>query len=258
MRTLHVTIGADVDVDEFLTHNVGHTTEVHWPVRKTAQVGDDVVFLIPSMSGDFVARGQVATAPVLRRWKNRQQYGIAVANVEPLSPRVPIWHLHEMIPEWPWTGYARSFTAVPEEFVEQFWDAIRSVPRSYDFETPPGRHDVRVSRIIRDTGAAMKLKRKYGFACQICGLTFVYGNDKHYIETHHLRPLGAPHHGPDTPANMLVLCPNHHAMFDLRMPRFLSADTVEIEGKQHRLAMKHKLAQSHVAYYMTSIRSSES
>jgi hypothetical protein len=66
MSSVHITIGADVDVEEFLDQHVGRTTSVHWPVRKTAQIGDRVVFLIPSMAGHFVAVGYVATKPVLK------------------------------------------------------------------------------------------------------------------------------------------------------------------------------------------------
>ena len=33
-------------------------------------------------------------------------------------------------------------------------------------------------------------------------------------EAAHIRPLGAPHNGPDTLDNTLCLCPNHHVPFD--------------------------------------------
>jgi hypothetical protein len=33
-------------------------------------------------------------------------------------------------------------------------------------------------------------------------------------EAAHIRPLGAPHNGPDTWDNTLCLCPNHHVPFD--------------------------------------------
>jgi hypothetical protein len=33
-------------------------------------------------------------------------------------------------------------------------------------------------------------------------------------EAAHIRPLGAPHNGPDTLDNTLCLCPNHHVLFD--------------------------------------------
>lgn len=36
-----------------------------------------------------------------------------------------------------------------------------------------------------------------------------------YSEVHHIQPLGNEHNGIDSKSNMLVLCPNHHKMFDL-------------------------------------------
>jgi putative restriction endonuclease len=36
-----------------------------------------------------------------------------------------------------------------------------------------------------------------------------------YAEGAHIRPLGAPHRGPDTLDNLLCLCPNHHLLFDI-------------------------------------------
>ena len=48
-----------------------------------------------------------------------------------------------------------------------------------------------------------------------------------YAEVHHIRPLGAGHDGPDIPANMLVLCPNHHAAFDLSTMA-LDPDSLEV------------------------------
>jgi predicted restriction endonuclease len=48
--------------------------------------------------------------------------------------------------------------------------------------------------------------------------------------------------GLDITNNMLVLCPNHHALFDYGAVRFVSKDDVEIEGKLHAISMKHELA----------------
>lgn len=47
----------------------------------------------------------------------------------------------------------------------------------------------------------------------MCG-TRLEGLAGPYAEAAHIRPLGAPHHGPDTPENILCLCPNHHVLFD--------------------------------------------
>ena len=35
-----------------------------------------------------------------------------------------------------------------------------------------------------------------------------------YSEGAHIRGVGSPHNGPDTPENMLCLCPNDHVLFD--------------------------------------------
>jgi hypothetical protein len=47
----------------------------------------------------------------------------------------------------------------------------------------------------------------------MCG-TRLEGLAGPYAEAAHIRPLGAPHHGPDTPENILCLCPNHHVLLD--------------------------------------------
>ena len=35
-----------------------------------------------------------------------------------------------------------------------------------------------------------------------------------YNEAHHIKPLGRGHDGPDAAKNIIVVCPNHHAMLD--------------------------------------------
>ncbi len=84
-----------------------------------------------------------------------------------------------------------------------------------DVYEPPARYLAMTHRIIRDTVLARKLKQAYGFRCQICGTTRKNGTGESYAEAHHIRPLGHPHDGPDAKENLVVLCPNHHADFDL-------------------------------------------
>ncbi len=79
----------------------------------------------------------------------------------------------------------------------------------------PLRHSLKTYRILRDTVISRWLKNIYSFECQICGLTIKLANGERYAEVHHIQPLGSPHNGPDVIENMLVLCPNHHAMCDL-------------------------------------------
>jgi hypothetical protein len=78
------------------------------------------------------------------------------------------------------------------------------------------------------------------------------GGETFYIEAHHMRPLGK-HDGPDNRRNMLVLCPNHHAMFDLGLPRFISPSVIEIGRERIELTCKHAIAQRNIDYYMAWI-----
>ncbi len=149
-------------------------------------------------------------------------------------------------------GPQASGTTIPSELVNtliKLWQPINNPPVANDNEAPPERIHTFISRIVRDTAAAIALKYKYDFQCQICGIALHYGTDKRYAEVHHLRPLGQPHDGPDLESNMLVLCPNHHALFDLNVPRFKSDSTLAINGVEFKLTLKHKLAKTNIAYY---------
>ena len=84
------------------------------------------------------------------------------------------------------------------------------IPHQY---ATPDRAPTTVHRIIRDIGIVGELKRLYGYRCQLCG-TRLELSSGFYCEAHHLKPLGAPHNGPDTRANVVVVCPNHHVLLD--------------------------------------------
>ncbi|GAB3746784.1 YDG/SRA domain-containing protein [Spirosoma pomorum] len=68
-------------------------------------------------------------------------------------------------------------------------------------------------RIVRNAELAIQVKEIYGYHCQVCR-TQVTTSAGLYAEAAHIQPLGRPHDGPDTLANLLCLCPNHHVMFD--------------------------------------------
>jgi hypothetical protein len=121
-----------------------------------------------------------------------------------------------------------------------------------DKSDPPNRVHAVVSRVVRDTRLTKKLKVKYAWQCQVCGQRISCGANRFYIEVHHLRPLGQ-HDGLDNFKNMLVLCPNHHAMFDFGVPRFLSSSQIEIGGHGFELILRHKIGPENVDYYMENI-----
>lgn len=122
--------------------------------------------------------------------------------------------------------------------VEQYFQAPLAVELSsaraesikpIDLE-PPSRVHATTYRILRDTATARLLKADHNYCCQICGSTIELPEGTRYAEAHHVRPLGRPHNGPDIRENMVVLCPNHHAMCDYGVMR-LSAEMLRvIEG----------------------------
>jgi putative restriction endonuclease len=101
--------------------------------------------------------------------------------------------------------------------------------------------------VIRDTVKSRAIKRLYGYACQICRTKLV-GPAGPYAEAAHIRPLGAPHDGPDTYDNLICLCANHHVLFDLGA--FTIADDLRLVGLAGRLTVnpKHKINMVHLKY----------
>jgi len=122
-----------------------------------------------------------------------------------------------------------------------------------DIAAPPDRIETHVQRIVRDTNAAKSLKALYDYKCQVCGLRIEPASGSFYIEVHHVRPLGGGHKGLDTHLNMLVLCPNHHAMFDFGIPRFITGESIMIGETSHNLTYKHNLAPDVIAYHNEQI-----
>jgi putative restriction endonuclease len=70
-----------------------------------------------------------------------------------------------------------------------------------------------VQRLVRSTKVSQYVKELYAHRCQVCGIELDLPVAR-YSEGAHIRSLGAPGNGPDTPDNVLCLCPNHHVLFD--------------------------------------------
>jgi predicted restriction endonuclease len=96
--------------------------------------------------------------------------------------------------------------------------ALEAEPVAVDWTSKlelPLRATFTIQRVVRDSVVGKNLKRRYQYECQVCGQTIELPNGKRYAEVHHLRPVGKPHNGKDGFPNTIVVCPQHHAMFDL-------------------------------------------
>ncbi|HIG74059.1 MAG TPA: HNH endonuclease, partial [Bacteroidetes bacterium] len=112
----------------------------------------------------------------------------------------------------------------------------------------PERRAGVVSRIVRDTAVTREVKKLHGFRCQVCGETIETPAGL-YAEGAHIQPLGRPHNGPDVLANVLCLCPNHHAAFDRWV--FSLADDLSLIGLDGALRVhpRHPVGREYVRYH---------
>jgi putative restriction endonuclease len=104
-------------------------------------------------------------------------------------------------------------------------------------------------RIVRDTKIALVVKLLYKHKCQVCNVAIPtkIGN---YSEGAHIRPLGKPHNGDDSLANLICLCPNHHVMFD--KGAFAINDKFELIGSETgklTVSDKHKIEKGNLNYH---------
>lgn len=112
----------------------------------------------------------------------------------------------------------------------------------------PERRPTLIQRIVRDTAAARAVKAMYDHRCQVCSERLETAAGA-YAEAAHIRPLGAPHHGPDTADNLLCLCPNHHVLFDFGA--FGIGDDLQLLGLPGHLHVypQHHLNPAHLEYH---------
>ena len=118
---------------------------------------------------------------------------------------------------------------------------------------PPKKIKTDVIRVIRDTTKTKKMKKLYKNKCQVCGIS-IYDI---YSEVHHVWGLGEkPVGGDDDYDNMLVLCPNHHAFFDIGLIKFsIERKNILLDLKGNELENKisfrknHSLAPKNIEYH---------
>ncbi|TPG67294.1 YDG/SRA domain-containing protein [Hymenobacter nivis] len=162
-------------------------------------------------------------------------YRVAGYWAEPGKSGLRVWRFRlELLPNdgAPSPDAAAAVSAVAEEMA-----AYGSAPRRAST----------VLRIVRDTAISRAVKALHDYHCQVCGVQLRGGLP--YAEAAHIRPLGAPHHGPDALANVLCLCANHHVLFDLGA--FGIAPDFQLLGLPGQLIIKkkHLIGAEFLAYH---------
>lgn len=128
--------------------------------------------------------------------------------------------------------------------------SIGNTPEAMDLpnhedEEPASRSLQQTYRILRDTLLARQIKLLHRNRCQLCAMTIELPNGGFYSEAHHIKPLGKPHGGPDSAGNMIVVCPNHHAMLDYGV--------IDLKIMAIRTHVGHVLNQEFIEYHNKNI-----
>jgi len=86
----------------------------------------------------------------------------------------------------------------------------------------------------RDNKTIAQLKIIRSFKCQFCDTAIRKKNGELYIEAAHIQSKSQ--RGPETPKNILILCPNHHKEFDLGDRKIIehTNDRIVFELNGHR------------------------
>lgn len=128
--------------------------------------------------------------------------------------------------------------------------SLKETPRPFDdrdVETSdtPQRTLQEIYRVLRDTQRARQIKILYKNCCQLCGTSITLPNGDRYSEAHHIKPLGRPHNGPDVAANIMILCPDHHAMFDYGV--------IELDLTAIRVHPSHQISEEFINYHNSNL-----
>lgn len=112
-----------------------------------------------------------------------------------------------------------------------------------------------VSRgVYQDRKLSEQIKKIHNYECQICGTALETVGGLRYAETTHIRGLGIPHNGPDTPNNILCVCPNHRMLFELGAvtinDKFQVVDEITKELIEDlRINRKHRVNLDFIRYH---------
>lgn len=135
-------------------------------------------------------------------WEGKVKTLYAISGCHELESSFPITGLKKLSNGMPISeNFKYSYSLVSRAFETPSRETIAS-----DISEPASRSDVRVNRIIRDTALIQRLKTIHNGQCQRCNLRLDLPDGSAYSEGHHLQPLGGPHHGPDVPENVIILC----------------------------------------------------
>ena len=211
----------------------------NWVVPKSARVGDSVVIYIRG-HGCF-ATGKISSPPTPRT-DRPNRYGAAIDSVRLIEPAVSLEVLRRRMPEFQWATYPRSITTPSKSIAKKLLTIIevRRKQKGADLEQEELKtaslEGLRAAALAKAVPAANAHQRKViqrkrelaikayvlGRAdgcCEYCREDAPFRTEKGqpYLECHHILRLADC--GPDSPYNVIGVCPNCHRRAHLAYDR---------------------------------------
>lgn len=178
----------------------------------------------------------------LRRVKSsfKTRYGAVVGRLKPIKPSISLATIRSKIPELNWARYPRSITTPTSQIAEKIRRLISDRQRLGVVVTNssflpncsleelraialkaarsfPQTISATAKRTIRSDSVKFYALKRAGGRCENClsNAPFINEKGEDYLEVHHTTRLSDG--GPDSPINVIALCPNchrkaHHAM----------------------------------------------
>jgi putative restriction endonuclease len=227
-------------------------------------LGDEIIYT-GAGGNDSNTNKQTAN----QSWENRGNAGLVKSMNEGLPVRVIRGHKHKsafspksgytyaglysVLDAWEETGKS-GFKICRFRLVYSGENIERKTAEEVEIELD---HEIRdkkrvlgtVLRIVRDSKIAHDIKILYKHKCQVCNIAVPTKNG-FYSEGAHIKPLGKPHNGDDSLANLICLCPNHHVMFD--KGAFSIKDNLDLIGLENgKLTVfdNHKIDKNNLLYH---------
>jgi putative restriction endonuclease len=228
-------------------------------------LGDEIIYT-GAGGNDSNSGKQIAD----QSWENRGNAGLVKSMNEGLPVRVirGFKHKSEFSPEfgysyaglysvvdaWGETGKS-GYTICRFRLIYSGENILRKTAEQIELDhgvKEKRRKSGTVLRVVRDTKISTDLKKLYKYHCQVCS-TAIKTKSGFYAEGAHIKPLGKPHNGDDSIANLLCLCPNHHVMFD--KGTFSILDDLNLVGDANGILHvheKHKIDSKNLSYHRKS------
>jgi hypothetical protein len=177
---LHVLVGSNEDdYDAVVDAARKRGAVLGWVVPKTAAVGDRV--LLFTRSRGFVAHASIATEGTPGEFGRKQVRRADVGPVVLFPNPVPLAYVTQVLSEWGWATYPRSYTTPPPSVADALVAALdhfqrdlgpSEIDQTDSFTEGRMRREL-VVRYERDPMARAACIRHHGTTCAVC--VFSYG-----------------------------------------------------------------------------------